>query len=222
MLRQGRTSFLLFGVAIAASLSAIGSANAQYPAGIYGPRPIGVFPYGYLGYYPSAYSSSWSNGFSLYGPPVPTYGSVPGSFGGADYRLNNIYIQNGASIGLGNSGAGGAGPRRRHWYGGDSALSAASPAMGQAIIDVRVPEASAEVLFEGTKTNQQGTRRVFQSPAVQFGTTYYYKVQARWKQPDGRVIDQTKSVGIRANETFVVDFTGQNPADDRQQVIGQP
>ena len=32
----------------------------------------GVTRYGYFGYYPGAYSSSWSNGFSLYGPPVPT------------------------------------------------------------------------------------------------------------------------------------------------------
>src|SRR5262245_1436971 len=92
-----------------------GSASAQY----FGPyNRFGTYPYGYLGYYPGAYSNSWSNGFNLYGPPVPTYGITPGAFGGSDYRLNNnINIQNGANIGLGRSGAGGAGPRSRHWAG---------------------------------------------------------------------------------------------------------
>src|SRR5688500_2454529 len=59
---------------------------------------VGVTPFGvrggywpgYLGYFPGAYQGFWSNGFSLYGPPVPTYGTVPGYFGGADQRLSNF------------------------------------------------------------------------------------------------------------------------------------
>src|SRR5947209_1191454 len=64
-----------------------------------GPRPVNVvnvynvhpryYGYGYgFGYFPGAYGSVWSNGFSLYGPPVPTYGPVPGPFGGPDQRLD--------------------------------------------------------------------------------------------------------------------------------------
>src|SRR5437763_3567537 len=63
------------------------------------PRPVNVvnvynvspryYGYGYgFGYFPGAYGSVWSNGFSLYGPPVPTYGPVPGAFGGSDQRLD--------------------------------------------------------------------------------------------------------------------------------------
>ena len=48
--------------------------------------------YGYGGFYPYyGYDGFYSNGFSMYGPPVPTYGPVPGYFGGGDQRLNNYY-----------------------------------------------------------------------------------------------------------------------------------
>lgn len=40
---------------------------------------------------PGAIGSFWTNGLPLYGPPVPTFGPVPGSFGGSDAHrmLNN-------------------------------------------------------------------------------------------------------------------------------------
>jgi uncharacterized protein (TIGR03000 family) len=208
---------LLLSVAFAVMPAA--AARAQFvgvgvarPGGIYGtysPSVYGVFSGGYQGFY--------SNGFSAYGPPVPTYGSVPGYFGGADQRLSNfpnIYIQNGAEFGLGGSGAGGGGPRRRHWSGVEGTAAPSIPT-GQALIDVRLPTADAEVSFEGNNTRQTGPRRMFQSPVVQVGTTYYYKVRARWKQPDGTIADQERSVGVRANETTVVDFGPTKSVDDK-------
>jgi uncharacterized protein (TIGR03000 family) len=182
---------------------------APAAAQFYGPfyRPFGAYPYGYLGYFPGAYSNSWSNGFSLYGPPVPTYGSVPGSFGGSDQRLNNIQIYNGANIGLGRSGSGGAGPRMRHFYAGSGMGMQTSPAaMGQAAIEVRVPVENAAVFFENISMQQQGRVRQFTSPSIQAGLTHFYKIRARW-MVDGQVQDQTRSVGVRANEKVVVDFT---------------
>jgi uncharacterized protein (TIGR03000 family) len=185
------------------------------------------YPWGAFGYYPGAYSSSWSNGFSLYGPPVPTYGIVPGAFGGADQRLGNfqygnINIYNGAGVGLGASGAGGAGPRRRHYYGDGLAAGqtgTSTPATGQAIIEVRVPVASAEVFFEGINTRQQGEKRVFLSPTLQGGMTYHYKVTAKWRDGE-QVVEREKSVGVRAGETAVVDFAKEEPATGGA-VIGQ-
>jgi uncharacterized protein (TIGR03000 family) len=176
---------------------------------------VGVYPYG-------SYNGFWSNGFSLYGPPVPTYGSVPGVFGGADQRLfaPNINIQNGASIGLGTPGAGGGGPRRRFYA--DGTAVGQPPAGGQALIDVHVPVPDAEVYFEGVNTRQAGVRRLFQSPVIQVGTTYYYKITARWKQQDGTIAEQERSVGIRANESFVVDFTPQVKVNDKQPILGVP
>jgi uncharacterized protein (TIGR03000 family) len=208
---------LILSVAVAVVPAA--TAHAQFvgvgvarPGGIYGtysPSAYGVFSGGYQGFY--------SNGFSMYGPPVPTYGSVPGYFGGADQRLSNfpnIYIQNGADIGLGGSGAGGGGPRRRFYAGADN-VGTPAPTSGQAMIDVRLPTADAEVFFEGNNTKQAGMRRMFQSPTVQVGTTYYYKIRARWKQPDGTIADQERSVGVRANETTVVDFSPTKVAEDK-------
>jgi uncharacterized protein (TIGR03000 family) len=186
------------------------------------------YPWGAFGYFPGAYSSSWSNGFSLYGPPVPTYGIVPGAFGGADQRLGNfqygnIGIYNGAGIGLGASGAGGAGPRRRHYYGGDGLTTGQVPTStagtGQAVIDVRVPVANADVYFEGINTRQQGEKRGFMSPTLQTGLTFYYKVSAKWRDGD-KVVEREKSVGVRAGETTVVDF-GKDDAASNGAVIGQ-
>jgi uncharacterized protein (TIGR03000 family) len=212
-------------VGVVSALSAAPAARAQQ-VGV-GVTPFGVrggyWP-GYLGYFPGAYGGFWSNGFSLYGPPVPTYGTVPGYFGGADQRLSNfsnIYIGNGASIGLGTPGAGGAGPRRRHWanLGAGETDFGVGQATGQAVIDVRVPAANAEVFFEGINTRQTGVRRVFHSPAIQVETTFYYQVRARWVD-DGKVQDQVRPVGVRANETIVVDFAKTDSAADTKPLLG--
>jgi uncharacterized protein (TIGR03000 family) len=194
--------------------------NAQAQVGVAGPR-VGIYGAIWPGY--GSYNGFWSNGFSLYGPPVPTYGSIPGVFGGSDQRLynfSNINIQNGAEFGLGTPGAGGGGPRRRFYTAGTPTNPAAT--MGQATIDVRVPAVDAEVYFEGTNTRHTGLRRLFLSPPVQVGTTYYYKIRARWKQQDGTFTDQERSVGVRANETTIVDFNAPVKIDDKQPLLGMP
>ncbi len=43
-----------------------------------------------FGYFPSRIGDFWSNGYSLYGPPVPTYGPIPGSFGGSQQRFHGV------------------------------------------------------------------------------------------------------------------------------------
>src|SRR5262245_23832082 len=40
----------------------------------------------FIGPYSGRSGSTWSNGLSLYGPPVPTYGPIPGVFGNDDLR----------------------------------------------------------------------------------------------------------------------------------------
>src|SRR6266446_4839680 len=122
MSRAARSFFTRTGLSIIVAAASVGAVNAQPVAG---PRPFNVYGggwNGYLGIFPGSYNGFWSNGFSQYGPPVPTYGSVPGVFGGSDQRLSNfsnINFQNGAEFGLGTPGAGGGGPRRRHWTTGE-------------------------------------------------------------------------------------------------------
>ncbi len=91
-------------------MSGYQTTSAQYPLGRYsnfgfgygygygfgyGPRVgpwFGPGLWGWYPYYPGAIGSFWSNGLTLYGPPVPTQGPVPGSFGGSDAR--NLYYGN--------------------------------------------------------------------------------------------------------------------------------
>ena len=48
----------------------------------------GTTSYGVGGFvWGGAYNGFYSNGFSEYGPPVPTYAPVPGMFGGSDQRF---------------------------------------------------------------------------------------------------------------------------------------
>lgn len=87
--------------ALAASallLAAVPAAQAGLPAygypgiGLYYGVPLGppgsgpANPGFFLGPAPGVYRGFYSNGFSLYGPPVPTYAPVPGVFGGSDQR----------------------------------------------------------------------------------------------------------------------------------------
>lgn len=70
-----------------AALSASGVHASDYNSG--GPVPRRYVGFGlYPGYFPGFFS----NGFSMYGPPVPTYMPVPGVYGGgSDSRFYDFY-----------------------------------------------------------------------------------------------------------------------------------
>ncbi len=69
-----------------------------------------------------------------------------------------------------------------------------------------VPE-NAQLWFDGQKTQQTGTERSFSSPPLTPSTTYAYSVRIRYTREDGRVVDETRSIEVRANESWTVDFT---------------
>jgi uncharacterized protein (TIGR03000 family) len=72
-------------------------------------------------------------------------------------------------------------------------------------VTVIVP-ADAEVSFDGTRTSQTGTRRSFKTPPLKPGSSFYYTVRARWTR-DGKPIDQTRKVVVKAGASVRVDFT---------------
>jgi uncharacterized protein (TIGR03000 family) len=76
-----------------------------------------------------------------------------------------------------------------------------------AAIEVRVP-ADAEVFFCGNSTDKTGETRVFSSPLLQPGRSYHYDVKARWMQ-DGKPIEKTLSVQVRAGQRSIAAFTTQ-------------
>lgn len=96
-----RPWFLIAVLAFVAMIADARSATAQVPGRFnsfgyyglgyysYGPRVgpwFGPGLWGWSPFYSGAIGNFWSNGLSLYGPPVPTQGPIPGSFGGSDSR----------------------------------------------------------------------------------------------------------------------------------------
>ena len=81
-----------------------------------------------------------------------------------------------------------------------------APVDDSAHVNVMVPSPDAQVLFNGSLTQQTGTDREFVSPSLTPGQTYHYTIEARWNE-NGRVVDQTRSVPVTAGQTATVDFT---------------
>jgi uncharacterized protein (TIGR03000 family) len=99
------------------------------------------------------------------------------------------------------------------------AQSGGQPAQqGTAEITIIVP-AGAEIFFDGKPTLQKGTQRVYRSPPLPPGYTYYYTVVARW-QDGAKVVEQERKVELTSNSRVRVDFLappqGQSPAEAPQ------
>jgi uncharacterized protein (TIGR03000 family) len=77
----------------------------------------------------------------------------------------------------------------------------------RANVEVRVP-ASAELWFEGQKTSQAGSTRLFSSPVLEPGKAFGYTIRAHWTSPTGQVVDETREIKVRAGRRTVVDFLG--------------
>jgi len=69
---------------------------------------------------------------------------------------------------------------------------------------VHVP-ADAEIWLDGVKTQQTGTARRFESPALQPGGVYTYEVRARWTE-QGRDMEQRQVVLVHAGDQVRVHF----------------
>jgi uncharacterized protein (TIGR03000 family) len=71
---------------------------------------------------------------------------------------------------------------------------------------VRLPDPNAEVWFDSYQTQQRGTVRQYVSGRLEPEKTYTYRVRARWME-NGRPVEQTRSVDVRAGQQVTVDFT---------------
>jgi uncharacterized protein (TIGR03000 family) len=91
-------------------------------------------------------------------------------------------------------------------YPHDTAMQARPPVLEkQARVLIRVP-ADAQLWVEETQTNQTGAQREFVSPELAPGKAFVYAVRARW-QADGKTVDQTRQVEVKASSVVMVDFT---------------
>ncbi len=212
-------------------------------AAIAGPYFWPFFPWDYPGFY--------GNGFSKYGPPVPTYGPIPGVFGGSDqknygfiptwgyglgwwgYRspsprpLTNVQVHPQAPMhplryeesGLPSSEALSGppasapsqtlpSPRKLPEEEGQRKGSLLGP-NDSLHIEVLVPKADAKIWIDDHLTQQQGERRLFQTPSLGEGGTAVYTIRAEWND-QGQTVRRTKVIGGTAGHTIRIDMT-----DDR-------
>jgi uncharacterized protein (TIGR03000 family) len=82
---------------------------------------------------------------------------------------------------------------------------ASSPEEQVAYVHVRVSPPHAEISFEGSKTAQIGSSRLYVSPPLMSGQNYTYTIRVSWKKTGGEVT-QTRTVGVRAGDRLSVAF----------------
>lgn len=171
------------------------------------------FRFGAWPWFSGRAGSSWSNGLSLYGPPVPVYGPIPGVIGNDDLVRQWRTMNTPGLAGYGWHGVYRASPRPKPltvsaWPQPEPLGPAAAPGTGSGgclCISVQVPQPAAEVFVDGKKTAQTGTDRTFESPPLEGGKSYRYTVTARWVE-GGQVVEASKEVTGAPGEVVRVDF----------------
>lgn len=180
------------------------------------------YPWGFGWAPPGAFGSFWTNGLSLYGPPVPVYGPTPGVFGGGDEHktfFNKPPPTAGVFFGLGWAGSRSPSPRPYPnvsvYPGGTGGIGGVPvgpeigtpPASADCFrLTVRLPDPAAELWVEKAETKSRGAERVFDSPPLKAGESYRYELIARWVE-NGQPRAESRTVSAKPGESFVVDFT---------------
>jgi len=143
----------------------------------------GYRPYSYGGYYGGYSYSPYSYSQSGYYSPSYNY-SAPA------YSTSGYTVVPQTSNGI-----------------SPASYSTSESSQNVAHLNVMLPAADAEVWLGNSQTTQQGMQRLFQSPALEPGKDYTYTVKARWTS-DGKAVEQTRDVNVRAGQTSNVDFRG--------------
>jgi uncharacterized protein (TIGR03000 family) len=81
-----------------------------------------------------------------------------------------------------------------------------TPPADAGVIQVRVPERFATILFDGEKTSSVGLTRYYVTPDLQAGKNNTYSNTATWKK-DGEEVTKERQIKVAPGHTYVVDFT---------------
>ncbi len=193
------------------------------------PGPADARPHGHGGGHGGGFHGGFHGGYhggfgALRGGYYGGYGwGYPLGFGWGGYGLR------GYGFGYGGVGYG----RFRPYYGGyatgyysgtasgyysppvtydDGSVAAAPENDDAAHIQLIVPE-NAAVWVDDQKMTQTGTEREFVSPPLDPGKTYTWSVRVRWTNAEGKVVDETRPIDVRANDWWTVDFTKPAPKE---------
>jgi uncharacterized protein (TIGR03000 family) len=167
------------------------------------------------GYGPGYYNRGYYG--SGYGYGYPGYGYPGVTFGGRNWGVT-IPFDGGYGRGYYDSPYYSSRP---YYYGGysqpyytEGGYEEASP-QNSAQIEVIVPDANAEVRFNGQPTRERGSRRIFTTAPLEPGYSYSYEVDAQW-QRDGTPQIDTRTVQLKPGGRVVVDFTRQQASTQQR------
>jgi uncharacterized protein (TIGR03000 family) len=178
-----------------------GRSGGGFARGGYG---YGGYGYGGYGYGRGGYGyglGGYGYGLGGYGYGLGGYGYGLGSYG---YGLGGYYPSNGYDYGAPVY----AYPDISATYGTRQSGYYAPLTDNSAGVHIRVPS-GATLWVDDVRTQKTGTERDFVSPPLKLGTTFEYEIKARWME-NGKPVEQTRTVKVRANETSNVDFIDKN------------
>jgi uncharacterized protein (TIGR03000 family) len=174
---------------------------------------LGAYPYGGAGAYPYAYGGGgYPYGYgSAYGVPggiysggIRPYDARPyGSYPGVAQGVYSGYPQQQGMPLAYSSGT--PPPRMRTSFSGATFVPRPNTD-NKAQMTVLLPSADAEVWFQGVKTTQTGTQRLFESPSLKPDTEYTYTIRARWTTGGASPTEETRTITVRAGDVLQVAF----------------
>ncbi|QJW94868.1 TIGR03000 domain-containing protein [Frigoriglobus tundricola] len=186
------------------------------------PLPPGGSSIGVYGFF-GANRGFWPNGLSLYGPPVPVPGPIPGVFGNDDLTKNFRAVPYPGVAGYGYGlGVYTTTPRYHvpppprlpvvESLHPGPATPVAPPATsgGCVILSLRLPQPAADVFVNGQPTRLLGTDRIYKTPPVEAGRNCTFTVTARWLE-HGQEVEMTKTVSGAPGEVVRVIFDSPGP-----------
>jgi uncharacterized protein (TIGR03000 family) len=178
--------------------------TAGYPYGVSFGYGRGYYPYGSWnsGYYPYGYSYSpgWYNGYrSGYYYSSPTYYTTDGQYmaqSSGNYSYRSAYSPEDIVKEMPDPG--------------QSALAA-----------VRVATPNAQLWIENQEMTSEGLLRTFISPPLESDKSYTYTIRSIWIDQNGKAVDRTKTVDVKAGKRVAVDFSeGMAEQRDRRSGYG--
>jgi uncharacterized protein (TIGR03000 family) len=156
--------------------------------------------YGGRGYYGRGYyGGAYYGGLGWYGGYYPYYGYgySPGYYGSSPY----YYTAPSTSVPYYTDSATQAAPVAQAGATTTSQSFYLDP--NASTVNVMVPNADAQVWFDGAPTQQRGMERTYHTPALQQAGTY--TIKARWME-NGNPVDRERTVRVQPGRPARVDF----------------